>query len=120
MRRPDPDPGSMPIPFPVPAICGNAILSLFMDLGVHATCMGQQQQQQQHNRMTIDVAALEEAATARCKLQLVCSLCVRHADSADDDLVGVAGSKAVACGMRHVAGGTLLATLHWRILTVLY
>lgn len=24
----------------------------------------------QHNRMTIDVAALEEAATARCKLQL--------------------------------------------------
>lgn len=75
---------------------------------------------EQHNRMTIDVAALEEAATARCKLQLVCSLCVRHADSADDDLVGVAGSKAVACGMRHVAGGTLLATLHWRILTVLY
>lgn len=38
---------------------------------------------------------------------------MHHADSADDDLVGVAG-------MRHVAGGTLLATLHWRILTVLY
>lgn len=100
-----------------------------MDLGVHAT-WGRGSRgggRGSYNRMTIDVAALEEeeeAATACCSgvLQL------RHADSADDDLVGVAGRQEagggeVACGMWQAgrqAGGTLLATLHWRILTVLY